>query len=263
MPVPATCPHCGTDHRLADELDGRTIRCKSCREPFRVGGERPADDRIDDDYDYENERPHRRPRRRSSGAPVGLIIGIVVGVGVLACGGIVFLSLLLPAIQKVRVAAARAQGQRQLPPNAVAPKPFRPNGVVPRYIIRPPRPLGAGGRPAEPAAGPDLVTLSNLRRAEGVAPDRPTFQFDYQFKGGPPAREGRTGPPLTYYLVVKSPAGISETTILRMDTGVQDTVSFALTPGHTLPAGAEVWIERRPLGQRDPGERVSNVVTVP
>jgi HEAT repeats len=36
MPFEATCPACQKSHRLLDELDGKTIRCKGCGKSFRV-----------------------------------------------------------------------------------------------------------------------------------------------------------------------------------------------------------------------------------
>src|SRR2546430_2337639 len=82
MPLAATCPHCRTAHRLGDDLDGRLIRCKSCREPFRVGGDRP-------DEEYDDEPPPRRRRSRSTSSTLVplLVIGGLLGVGLLIIGG--------------------------------------------------------------------------------------------------------------------------------------------------------------------------------
>ena len=73
------------------------------------------DDRREDREDSDDRREYRRRRRRpeepkSSGLQVGWIIAIVV---ILACGGLlavlVLIALLVPAVQKVREAAARTQ----------------------------------------------------------------------------------------------------------------------------------------------------------
>jgi hypothetical protein len=67
-----------------------------------------ADDELDD-------RPRREDSRPDSGSSTGLIIGLCVGGGVLLliCGG-VLLALLVPATQKVRVAAERTMKSNEL-----------------------------------------------------------------------------------------------------------------------------------------------------
>src|SRR5438270_8713768 len=80
MPISATCPHGPTPHRLADDLDGRRIRCKECGEPFRVGGGRR------DDYD-DRPRQRRRSSSLSSSLVLLMVIGVVFGVGVTIVGG--------------------------------------------------------------------------------------------------------------------------------------------------------------------------------
>jgi hypothetical protein len=57
-----------------DRLAGRLIRCKSCREEFRVGDDGPADG-------YDRPRPRRRQfRSKSGGFPVGPIVGGTIAV---------------------------------------------------------------------------------------------------------------------------------------------------------------------------------------
>lgn len=53
MTIEVTCESCFRDYRLKDQLAGKTIRCKECREPIRV----PAvdDDEIEDYGDIEVE----------------------------------------------------------------------------------------------------------------------------------------------------------------------------------------------------------------
>src|SRR5437660_1363954 len=127
MPIFATCPHCRTPHRLADELDGRRIRCKECGEPFRVGA-----GRRDDDYD---DRPRRRRSSSSSSSLVLLmVIGVVFGVGVTIVGGAAVWYLMSSRNPR---GGPRIVGQ-QFAPRAIVP-PNRP-GVLADHTIFPPRP---------------------------------------------------------------------------------------------------------------------------
>src|SRR5947209_6112626 len=38
MPIPTTCPGCGKQYQLADEMGGHNVRCPTCSETFLVGG---------------------------------------------------------------------------------------------------------------------------------------------------------------------------------------------------------------------------------
>src|SRR5436190_1900640 len=42
MSIDAKCPGCRATFAVPDRLDGKRIRCKTCGEEFRVGGNRPA-----------------------------------------------------------------------------------------------------------------------------------------------------------------------------------------------------------------------------
>jgi hypothetical protein len=37
MPTSVCCPYCGTSYRLADRMQGKTVRCRACTRPFSVG----------------------------------------------------------------------------------------------------------------------------------------------------------------------------------------------------------------------------------
>jgi hypothetical protein len=72
---------------------------------------RPRRPRDDDDYEDDDDRPRRRGKAGggSGGGGSALIILLVVGGGALLLCIPVAIALLLPAVQKVREAAARAQ----------------------------------------------------------------------------------------------------------------------------------------------------------
>jgi predicted Zn finger-like uncharacterized protein len=146
MPLAATCPHCRTPHRLADELDGRLIRCKECGEPFRVAARRRDDDsgdrprrRRDDDEYVDDRRRRRRSSTSSSSSSLVLlmVIGIVLGISVTIVGGAAVWYLMSGRNPR---GGPRIVTQR---PNPGVVVPNRP-GVIADHTIFPPRPAGAG-----------------------------------------------------------------------------------------------------------------------
>lgn len=241
MPLAATCPHCRTPHRLAEDLDGRLIRCKECGEPFRVGGRRR------DEYDDSEYRPRRRSSSSSSLVMLA-IIGVVLGVGVMIVGGAAVWYVLSP--RNVRP-GPRIVGMRNPP---ITP-PVRRSGVIADHTIFPPRPAGVF-RPPEVPEGPITVTLVNPRRVEGVMVDRPTYQFDYQIVGDLPKRGSET-----YHLVAKVPEGVADTFLRFADGQAQGTITFNFVPGHDPAAEFEIWVEREPFGKPAERARVSKPVT--
>jgi predicted Zn finger-like uncharacterized protein len=119
MAIRTTCPSCRTVYNLADQLAGKTVRCKKCEAAIvvRAAGEQekvqtrpPASKRSLVRDEGEEARPRRRireeedddddedlplPIRRSNH---GLIIGLIaggVGLMLLLAGGIVVVVLLL------------------------------------------------------------------------------------------------------------------------------------------------------------------------
>src|SRR5689334_22272028 len=170
MPLAVTCPHCRIAHRLADELDGRLIRCKECGEPFRVGGRRRAAEVADDrpgrsrDVDDYAGDPPRRRRASSSSSSSSLVllmvIGVVLGIGVTIIGGAAVWYLMSGRSPRQ---GPQIVGQR---PNAGVVVPNR-GGVIADHTIFPPRPAGVG-RPADVPEGEITVTLANPRRVDGI-----------------------------------------------------------------------------------------------
>ncbi len=95
MPIPFTCPHCGTQTSVDDRYAGQTGPCGSCGQTItvpQVGGVPPS---------------YSPPQRSSAGPTVAIVIAAVLGVVVVCGGGLV--ALLLPAVQAAREAARRSQ----------------------------------------------------------------------------------------------------------------------------------------------------------
>jgi hypothetical protein len=138
------CPSCGAELKLSEDLAGQQVRCAGCNAvvmapgrkaasegitgeppaktvagPTSVTPERPRAARAAEADDDVDDRPRRRPRDGGStaaavgtGLGIGGIIAIVGAIGacVLCCAGVgIMVALLVPAVQKVREAAARTQ----------------------------------------------------------------------------------------------------------------------------------------------------------
>jgi predicted Zn finger-like uncharacterized protein len=106
MPIQTSCPHCDQTYSLADNLEGKKVRCKSCGKSFTVTGEAPqqavrkppsgarqaarAAPDAADDFAFEEEPGQvvRPPRSKKGGIP--LWVWLVGGGGLflfLCCGG--------------------------------------------------------------------------------------------------------------------------------------------------------------------------------
>jgi hypothetical protein len=94
MPIQTFCGECRAEFSVPDQLRGKSIRCKECGEPIRVGNQlknsRREPDHEDDDHpisrrprrhDDRDETVPRRPRKQSQALLYGLIAG---GVGLVA-----------------------------------------------------------------------------------------------------------------------------------------------------------------------------------
>jgi hypothetical protein len=252
MSIPIACPSCRAEFDVPERLAGKLIRCKACREEFRVGQTVAGAD----DYD----EPRRPAASSGSNTAVIVVVVVLAGVGLLALAGVAVWLMMRPAVVPMA-------GRPGAMPNAGVPFPVAPdgpivpaapapptvNGIMPEHTFHPARSGRRMGLPAEIPAGPEVVTLSNFRRAESRLPDRPAYQVDYTLTGGPMTdREW-------YYLVAKVPAGVSEIHLFRLAAN-QGTLSFWFFPGHDPGGKFELWVEREPFGKRQERKRVSPVV---
>ncbi len=98
MPIPFTCPHCGTSSSVPEQYAGQSGPCRQCGKSITV----PM-----------SAGPTVTPVQSSSGPAIVVIVIAVAIVVLLVCGGILA-ALLLPAVSSAREAARRAQCSNNL-----------------------------------------------------------------------------------------------------------------------------------------------------
>lgn len=119
MAISLRCSSCGETLQVADELAGRTVACSKCQTIVPVPG--VASDAVSADLprsrppsgkDRSDNERRREPVPKSSSATIWIVLGIL-GVAILGvtCIGV---ALLVPAVQKVREAAARVQSMNNM-----------------------------------------------------------------------------------------------------------------------------------------------------
>ena len=100
MPVDFTCPHCGTQTRVADQYIGHTGPCGSCGRTITIPG--PVSPGMGSPG--MGSPGYSPPPARRGGCGLGVALALIF-VGVLFVG--LFLALMLPAVQAAREAARR------------------------------------------------------------------------------------------------------------------------------------------------------------
>jgi predicted Zn finger-like uncharacterized protein len=268
MSLDVKCPGCKAAFAVPDRLDGKLIRCKTCRAEFRVGGEPPPP--ADDFDEYGEPRPRRRaPQGESSSSALPIILAVG---GVLFAGLVIVVGLGVWFYADQRGAPANvapppwAPQPKMAAPRVVVPNAGVPNGgvpdvappalpFIPEYTFPPLKAPRAFGRPDQPTEGAVLATLSNPRKGPDFAGE-PTWQIDYRWQGNLPQASDQL------HLYVKAGGEMTDTFVHRFRDGQAGTLTFRFFPRMGPAAGFEFWMARRKLerGGRWEYTRVSNVV---
>ncbi len=69
MAIRVVCPSCDATFNVADELEGKKVRCRECKEPVPVRAARPRRRDEDDSDDDREERIQSRPRKAAAPLP--------------------------------------------------------------------------------------------------------------------------------------------------------------------------------------------------
>jgi len=249
MSIAIECPSCRAAFQVPERLDGKKIRCKTCREEFRVTVDEP-----DDDYDDE---PRPRRGRKKSSPLIGLLIagGIVAGCLVVAVVVVLVIAGAMNVKEQKQVFAAQPPQMRGPPQPQAQPAVVRTR-TFPDAMVTPMPPTRRIGRPAEPPEGPITVTLSNPRRAEADLGGDPRFQVDFTAQSLP------AGGMDWFYLVVKGEKGLGEAHLFRFSDRPQGALTFKFFPTFKPGTTFEIWIEQEPPGKSTQRKRISKPVTL-
>ncbi|HHM12851.1 MAG TPA: DUF1559 domain-containing protein, partial [Planctomycetaceae bacterium] len=107
MPIPFTCPHCGTQRMVADEYAGQTGTCASCHQPITIPtGPAAANGNL-------ASYPPATPTSSGSNVALWVVLGVAVVLGSCVIIG-VLAALILPAVQMARDAARQVESSNQM-----------------------------------------------------------------------------------------------------------------------------------------------------
>ena len=268
MPIPFTCPHCGTRTDVAERLAGRSGPCGNCGKTITV----PPAGTISGGTAAKDSSSGLAGVAAGLGVPLVVVLGFLSVV--LVCGGIL-VALLLPAVQSARQTGRRTQCKNNLQNIATAVFQYRLHYDVfpPPYIADP------NGRPMhswrmlilpfmgeqtlydrynldQPWDGPDNLALAGMIPQIYRCPDDsqgPATETSYLMIVGPGTFSSVTGPrqidefpdgPVnTLMLVETAGSGIGWTQprdyeVLRSSLGVNDPAGGGISSRHGGGANA-------------------------
>ena len=212
MAINAVCPDCRAEYTLADQQQGKKVRCKHCDSIFVVGGasgkkaapvveevtERPApkprpaavtakrakparitrDDDDDDDDDFDAPRP-KKGKAKKGGSALPWILGVGGVVLVLAAVGVIV--LMMSSKGDSPSSEVASAGEKPIPSGPPGPPmiggqrpPQQGGNVVNAPVIAPPITGQPTGQPigGQPVAG-QPVAPTNPPKTEVKQPDPP------------------------------------------------------------------------------------------